>query len=270
MSGKLQAGNFEFRGDEGAQYITPLMMILPLLNDDSFISVVKPYTERPAIDFTIDMLKSFGIRIEERENGFFIPGRQYYESPGELKVENDWALSALWTSAGASCAERGGRVEVTNLNPTSHQSYRSSNEVYPLIAQNFTDLNINAAEFPELSSYFAALAISKGATILISGVPQLKDKETNRLRSVGICFEQYGVKFESDGDGFWVSGAAGGEYPENIKIDTMGDPWVFMSVVLASAAFKVPITIANEYEADKIYKDFLPDFKKLGGQYEII
>lgn len=270
MSGKLSPGYFEFRGDEGAQYISALLMVLPVLSDDSYIKVIKPYTERSLIDITLDILRKFNINVEEKEDGFFIPGKQYYDSPGELTCENAWSLATLWTSAGAACEHKGGRIAVSGLERDSYQAYRTTREVYPLICQSFEDLNINAEEFPELASYFAALAVSKGAMIRVDGVPQLKEKETNRLRAIGLCFERYGVEYGSDDSSFWIRGIKDKAYPENMLIDTMGDPWVFMSIVLASVSFNVPITLTNEHEAEKIYREFLDDFKALGGKFEII
>ncbi|MBR5756853.1 MAG: hypothetical protein IKX96_04760 [Firmicutes bacterium] len=270
MTGRLSGGDFEFRGDQGSQYISALLMALPVLREDSFIRITSPFTERAFLDITLDILKEFGITIEEREDGFFIPGRQRYISPGELECENDWSLASMWTTAAAACASEGGHIVVNGLPGDSHQNYRTASSIFPFLCQDFHEFNIDASEFPNLASIYAGFAVAKGVKLIVTGIPQLKDRETNRLRSMGVCFEAYGVEFQSDDNEFWIKGKEGGKYPANMVLDTQDDPWIFMGIVLASVVAKQPLVIKDEHEADTIYREFLSDFKSLGGKFEII
>lgn len=270
MTGRLSGGDFEFRGDQGSQYISALLMALPVLREDSFIRITSPLKERVFIDITLDILKEFGIKIEERDEGFFVPGRQRYTSPGILECENDWGLASMWTTAAAACAPNGGHITVNGLPLHSHQKYRTASSIFPFLCQDFFEFNIDASEFPNLACIYAGFAVAKGVKLYVTGIPQLKESETNRLRSMGVCFEIYGVEFQSTDNEFWIKGIEGGKYPDNMVLDTQDDPWLFMGVVLSSVVAKQPFMIRDEREADTIYRDFLNDFKKLGGKYEII
>ena len=269
LEGRLTGGLYELRGSEDSQFISALLLVLPILKDDSYIKFTEPLVDRTFIDMTIDIINRFGVHIEEREDGFFIPGRQYYQSAQKVVCDNDWAIASMWISAAAACSKSGGRVEVTGLPQNAGQMYKDVQYVLPLISQDFTDLNIDASNFPNLATVFCSLAVARGGIMRITGAHQLKRKETNRLKTMGTCLASLGISYEATNDGMIVSGKEGASYPENLVIDTQNDPWIFMSMALASVALKQPIILKDEHGAEKIYKQFLADFTALGGKYEI-
>ena len=71
-------------------------------------------------------------------------------------------------------------------------------------------------------------------------------------------------------DGIEIEGIGRPDYERGRMIDTKGDPWVFMSMVLASVTATIPFAIKDEHGADKIDRNFLRDFKTLGGEFEIV
>ena len=90
MSGMLQPGDYVFAGDEGSQYISGALMALPILRGDSIIRLSSPLVDGTFIDVTLDTMEDFGVKVDVDEEGFHIPGRQFYKSPGKAVVENDW------------------------------------------------------------------------------------------------------------------------------------------------------------------------------------
>lgn len=270
LDGRMIGGEYEIEGDESTQNICALLTTLPTAKNDSYIKLTSPVKDKTFIDLTLQILNLFKVRVEEREDGYFIPGQQYFKAPKRISCENDWGLATMWTTAGASCSLRGGSVSVNDLPGTSPQKYRTVQDLFPFISQNFKEISVDASEYPNLATVFAAIAIARGAIIHIDGVPQLKFKETNRLKSIGMCCEQYGVRYEDTDTGFTLYGRDDEDYPENMVVDTLGDPWVFMSMAIAALSFKKPIILQDEHGADKIYRDFLHDYELLGGKFEII
>ncbi len=270
MQGRLDPGEYVFEGNEGSQFISSLLMSLPLLSADSTIKLSSPLVDPSFVDLTIESLKKFGIRIEKTDYGYFVPGRQYYDSPGLIDVENDWGLAALWIAAGAACGEGRGIVTVTDLPDVSPQLYRNVTRELPLITQDFTELDFDASDCPSLATFYAAMAAVRGATVTITGVPQLKNKETDRMRVMkGIC-EALGQKAVLLDDGLKIIGTGKPEYSEDTVIDCAGDPWIFMSMALAAGKLAKPIVLKDEHCAEKLSRGFLDDFRRLGGKYEII
>ena len=270
MQGKLEPGEYVFEGDEGSQFISALLMALPLLAGDSTLKLASPLIDSSFVDLTIRSLADFGVTIEKTDYGYFIPGRQYYQSPGEMTTENDWGLAALWVAAGAASGETSGDVVITDLPADSPQLYRDVVKEFPFIAQDYTELDFDASTCPSLASFYAAMSAVKGATVTISGVPQLRGKESDRLAVMAEICSALGQKATLRKDGLHIDGTGKPEYPEDIKLNCHKDPWIFMSMALASAKLIKPIILDNEYCPEKIYRGFLKDFAALGGKYEII
>ena len=65
IKGDLPAGDYQMRGDVSSQFITGMLLALPLLKEDSTLNVLPPVESRPYIDITIDVMKQFGVIIEE-------------------------------------------------------------------------------------------------------------------------------------------------------------------------------------------------------------
>ena len=271
QEGRLLGGGFEFAGNEGSQSISALMMFLPCLLADSDIEFSSPLVDRSYIDITRKSLEDFGIMLEDKATGgYHIPGRQYYQSPGTAVTENDWSLASMWITAAAACGERTPGLTVTGLKEDSPQQYRNISPVLALIRHDFRDVNIDASKMPNLTTLFCALAIVKGATVRISGVPQLHYKEADRLRAMADIALDLGQTSLVTDDSITIIGNGKPSYKEDHIVNCQRDPWVFMSMALAAATMKVPLILDNENLAEKVYRDFLPDYKSIGGKYEII
>jgi len=270
QEGRLIGGDYIFSGDEGSQSISSLMMFLPCLQKDSTITFSSPLIDRSYIDITRKALKNFGIEMESKGDGYYVPGRQYYQSPGTVCTENDWSLASMWITAAAACGPKAPGLTVTDLPGESPQQYRNLSSILALIQQDFKDVNIDASKMPNLTTLFCALAIVKGATIRISGVPQLRYKEADRLRAMADIASALGQTALVTSDGITIIGNGKPSYREDTVIDCQGDPWVFMSMALAAATMPKPIILEDEHGAEKAYRNFLADYQSVGGKYEII
>ncbi len=269
MEGRLEGGEYLLDGDEGSQNISALLMALPLVKQDSTIKLTGHLADSAFVDLTIRSMEKFGVHVEKTANGFFIPGRQQYQSPGEIDTENDWGLASLWIAASAACGDDSLSVTVKGLPKNSPQKFRNITSIIALLHFDFSDINIDASDCPDLATFFAALAIVKGANMEITGIPQLRFKETNRLKTMKDIGKTLGQTVEITDDSIRICGTGSPNYAEDTVVNCQGDPWVFMSMVLASSVMKLPYRLENEKTAEKIYRSFLKDFEKLGGKYEI-
>ena len=80
ITGKLQSGDFRVPGNISSQFITGLLFALPLLKNDSTVTLTTPLESKGYIDLTIEVLAGFGVKIEETETGWHICGGQTYLS----------------------------------------------------------------------------------------------------------------------------------------------------------------------------------------------
>ena len=269
MTGRLAAGEYKFSGDDDPQYICAFLMALPLLRDSSDIVLESPLRDESTVAMTIEELSRFGIRIEKTETGWHIPGAQTYSTVPRLTVENDWALANAWVTTGVFSARNGGRVEIEDLPANSTQLYRNTSPAYALLSQDFSELNLDCSQFPNMAAVFAAAAAVKGATLHLSGIPQLRSGDSDLFKSLELMTKSLGGRFESTSDSITVIGNPEAEY-ENVVIDTCGDPWMFISIAAAAPLMRYPVCADDEHGAEKIYRGFLDDYKALGGRFEII
>ena len=139
LRGKLSGGDFRLPGNISSQYVTGLLMALPLAREDSRIIVEGTLQSRPYIDLTLEVLAKAGIRVtERRESGqtampesggpactvFEIAGGQEYNlAEAELAgIEGDWSNGAFWLVMDAMNRRRGlDGIECSGLDPASRQ-----------------------------------------------------------------------------------------------------------------------------------------------------
>ena len=106
----IQGGKVSIKGNISSQYLTGMLMAAPFCQQDLLLKVDGELVSKPYIAITLDVMKRFGVEVENRnDQAFFIKSGQSYSSPGSIMVEGD-ASSASYFLAAAAIA--GGRVKV--------------------------------------------------------------------------------------------------------------------------------------------------------------
>lgn len=114
--GKLQSGTYSLPGNVSSQFVTGLLLALPLLDGDSKIVLTSPLESVGYVNMTIDTMKRFGVIVEETEYGYFVKGNQHY-TPHDYTVQGDWSQAAFFMVAGAF----GGEITVKELTQIPHK-----------------------------------------------------------------------------------------------------------------------------------------------------
>lgn len=277
ISGPLLPGDFTLPGNVSSQYISGLMFVLPLLAADSRVLLTTPLESAPYVELTREALETFGIRLPEIPDGWLIPGRQSYQSPGELQVEGDWSNAAVFLAAGAIGTKP---VTVRGLRFDSRQGDRRILE----LLQNFGATVIRSAEaitvapaplhgqeidlreIPDLLPVLAIVAaVASGETRFIQA-GRLRLKESDRLASVASLLRALGGDVDEWPDALTVRGGRlrGGE------TDDARDHRLVMAAALASLRARDPILIRGFQAVNKSYPAFLSDITQLGGHADVI
>ena len=149
LSGKMSGGTYIIAGNISSQYITGLLLALPLADSDSEVRITGELASRPYVDITLDVLQQAGIVVDEiipeQEPGnditliFRIKGNQHYNLPSHCIVEGDWSNAAFFLSAGA-IAENA--VTVRHLNMNSKQGDKA---IISLLEKYGADVIINTS-----------------------------------------------------------------------------------------------------------------------------
>lgn len=270
-SGLLGGGIYRLPGGISSQYITGLLLALPATGQDSQIILTDRLRSAAYVDITLNVLSRFGIQIEKRENGFFIPGSQRYRSPGRIAVDGDWSNGAFILAAGAV----GGQVTVTGLDQNSPQGDKAVVELLRRIGAQVTADNdritvspgtlrgceIDIDPTPDLLPALAVVAaFAEGDTHFVNGA-RLRIKESDRLTACAQLLRDLGGEAEETADSLIVhgTGLTGG------TTDGCNDHRIVMAAALAAAGCRKPVTVTGSEAVNKSYPGFFNDLKALGG-----
>jgi len=273
-SGKLSSGTFNLPGNISSQFISGLLLALPLLDGDSRINVEGRAESQSYINMTIDALNIFGVEVE-CEDGFYRVKSQSYKSPGRVDVEGDWSNAAFWLCAGAIGA---GEVTCTGLNLSSSQgdmavtrlleqfgaevSYGHDSVMVTPRREKLRGIRIDAEDTPDLVPVIAAVAAIAAGETVIYNAARLRIKESDRLRTVSEMLLTLGADITETADGLIIRGV------ESLKggtVSSFGDHRIAMTAAVASCLCDGPVTITGAEAVDKSYPGFWRDFKNLGG-----
>ena len=117
-SGKLQAGDYNIPGNISSQYISGLLLALPILDGDSRIVISGTIESADYIEMTERAVKNAGIVFDKNDQIYNIEGKQNYSCPKVMVVEKDWSSASFPLCMGAFSEEG---IAVTGLNIESGQ-----------------------------------------------------------------------------------------------------------------------------------------------------
>lgn len=274
-SGKLTSGKYEIAGDVSSQYISGLLMALPLLDGDSEIVIKSKLSSKNYVDITLSALEKFGIKIEKTSTGYKILGSQKYISKGKLKVEGDWSNSAFFLCYGAL----GGNIKMRNLNLNSFQGDKKILEILKdfganvqcddnlvVVSENLrNNLRIDVDDIIDLTPILAVLlSFAKGESVLYN-IERLRIKESDRVKSTIEMLNNLGVEAYEKGDEIHIVGS---EIVGGI-VNSQNDHRIVMASTIAGLLSKNTVTIGNAEAVNKSYPTFFEDIKALGGNVNV-
>ena len=186
VGGKLQSGTYKIKGNISSQFITGLLFVLPLMEEDSVIQLIPPVESLSYINLTIEALATFGIEIKwQDEKTLFVKGKQSYKAV-ETSVEGDYSNAAFF----AALNELGSEIEMTGLNPKSLQGDKVYEKNFALLGKGTPTINIS--DCPDLGPILFAVAAVKGGGIF-TGTRRLKIKESDRASAMAEELSKFGV-----------------------------------------------------------------------------
>ncbi|MFF0977564.1 3-phosphoshikimate 1-carboxyvinyltransferase, partial [Proteus mirabilis] len=108
VCGGFSGGSVDVDGTVSSQFLTALLMMAPLAQQDTTITIKGELVSKPYIDITLALINTFGGEIENQNyQRFIIKGGQQYQSPGKYLVEGDASSASYFL---ASAAMKGGIV----------------------------------------------------------------------------------------------------------------------------------------------------------------
>jgi len=255
LKGPLKNGTFYLDGDISSQFITGLLMALPILEGDSKIIITKKLESKSYVDLTLDVLNSFGIKIENKNyEEFFIKGSQKYVAT-DYEVEGDYSQGAFFIVAAAL----GNDIKITGLNDDSKQSDKV---ILNIVKSISCDNTLDVSECPDLFPILTVLGcFFNGETKIING-KRVRLKECDRIHAMVVELKNLGANIEETSDGVIIKG------PSKLKggiCSSHNDHRIAMALSIASTICSEKLILINSKCINKSYPNFFDDFKSLGG-----
>ena len=227
-------------GNISSQFISGLLMALPLADWDSEIVIEGPLQSEAYVRLTEDTLRASGIevgaecptpRANSADRCWKIRGGQRYHFAGGGEVEGDWSQAAFFLAMG---------VEVKGLKSGSHQGDKAVVEL--LAAIRGGAMTVDVAQTPDLYPCLAAYAAVTERDVTFTGTERLRLKESDRIASTAALIES--VK-------------------NGKPVNTFGDHRIAMSAAVMACYSKIPVTVEGAECVAKSYPGFWDDFESL-------
>ena len=264
IRGELKPGEYRLPGNVSSQFVTGLLYTLPLLEGDSEIVLTSPLESRGYVDMTLDVLKDFGIAVENQNyERFMVPGGQSFQARN-FTVEADWSQAAFWYAAIAL----GSSLELEGLNAFSTQG---DMEIIPcfLKLQGAGQVELDVSDCPDLVPPLAVMsALRAGKATRLTNAARLRMKESDRLASVTQVLTALGTQVEEGPDFLKITGRDG--LAGGVTVDCHNDHRIAMMAAVAATRCKAPVTLLGAECVKKSYPNFWDDYRMLGGKLDVL
>ena len=285
-TGKLQLDKpIKVRGDVSSQFLTALLMALPLVADkDICIEVVGELISRPYVDITINLLARFGVHVRrDNPQRLTIPAGSQYRSPNNVHVEADASSASYFIALGAlsACATEEKCINISGVGANSIQgdirfvdaarmmgvqidatpntlriSSGGPGSRWPLHA-----IDMDCNHIPDAAMTLAVMALYAQGTTTLRNIASWRVKETDRIAAMTCELRKLGATIEEGADFICITPPATPADWKCAAIHTYDDHR--MAMCFALAAFNpahLPIRILDPKCVAKTYPEYFEDF----------
>jgi len=262
----------KIRGDVSSQFLTALLMALPLSKQQASIDVVGELISKPYIEITLNLMAKFGVQVErDGWQRFSIAANSVYTSPGHICVEGDASSASYFLAAGVIA----GSVTVDGIGQHSIQgdvrfaealslmggeiSY-GENHITAKKANKIKAIDLDCNHIPDAAMTLAILALFADGTSTLRNIASWRVKETDRLTAMATELRKVGASVVEGGDYLQITPPTA--IKPNAIIDTYDDHRMAMCFSLVSVA-GVPITINDPACVNKTFPDYFSCFAKI-------
>jgi len=264
----------EVRGDVSSQFLTGLLMALPLRQRNTTIEVAGELISKPYIGITLAMLRRFGVEIaRDGWQRFDIPAAARYQSPGEIWVEGDASSASYFLAAGAI---GGGPVRVEGVGRDSVQGdVRFADALAKMGAQiamgpNWIEasapadgrlkaIDLDCNHIPDAAMTLAVAALFADGVTMLTNIASWRVKETARIAAMATELRKVGATVEEGADFIRITPPHASRLTPHTVIDTYDDHRMAMCLSLVTLG-GVPVRINDPACVNKTFPTYFKTF----------
>ena len=263
----------QVRGDVSSQFLTALLMALPLAAKDRniVIEVVGELISKPYIDITLNLLARYGIVVKRYGwQRFTIPQGCSYQSPGSIHVEADASSASYFIGLGAIASGNGIRIQGVGAD-SIQGDIRFMDAATQMGAQitsgpNWLEINrgawplkgieLDCNHIPDAAMTLAVMALYADGPTTLRNIASWRVKETDRIVAMATECRKLGATVEEGQDWLRIHPLPQGQW-KAASIHTYDDHRVAMCFSLAAFnADQVPVRIEDPKCVAKTFPDY--------------
>ena len=269
------------RGDVSSQFLTALLMALPLVAQrDIVIEVVGELISRPYVEITLKLLARFGVVVaRDGWQRFTIPADSQLRSPGSLHVEADASSASYFIALGAITTGLGGQngIKIQGLGQDSIQGDIRFIEAARMMGAQIDSgpnwlhirrgepgqgwplkaIDLDCNHIPDAAMTLAVMALYAQGTTTLRNIASWRVKETDRIAAMATELRKLGAQVEEGADFLRVTAPASPADWRAATIHTYDDHRIAMCFSLA--AFN-PAGLPVRIEDPKCVAKTFPDY----------
>ncbi|MEO6914780.1 MAG: 3-phosphoshikimate 1-carboxyvinyltransferase [Chitinophagaceae bacterium] len=277
IQGPLKPVDIEVDGSLSSQFLTGLLMAYGAAGAKNVSIRVKGLKSRPYIDLTLEVMRIFGVAVEnDRYEKFSFGKSNSGFHATSYTVEGDWSGGAFLLVAGAIA----GPIKVKGLDLHSTQADRAvmmaleqsgakieyRDSLIEIGPDELKAFEFDATDCPDLFPPLVALAVFCEGVTRVKGVSRLTHKESDRGAALQEEFGKMGAKIKIEGD--WMI-LTGGSALIGAKVSSHHDHRIAMACAVAGLRAAGEMEIADADAINKSYPDFFEDLIQLGAMVDI-
>jgi 3-phosphoshikimate 1-carboxyvinyltransferase len=269
------------RGDVSSQFLTALLMALPLVAQrDIVIEVVGELISRPYVEITLKLLARFGVVVvRDGWQRFTIPAGSQLRSPGSLHVEADASSASYFIALGSITTGLGGQngIKIQGLGQDSIQGDIRFVEAARLMGAQIDSgpnwlhirrgepgagwplkaIDLDCNHIPDAAMTLAIMALYAQGTTTLRNIASWRVKETDRIAAMATELRKLGAQVEDGADFLRITAPASPADWRAGSIHTYDDHRIAMCFSLA--AFN-PAGLPVRIEDPKCVAKTFPDY----------
>jgi 3-phosphoshikimate 1-carboxyvinyltransferase len=278
---KLKGGRIDIDGSVSSQFISALLLIAPTLEGGLQLNLKGEVFSSSYIEMTLRLMKEFGVHSDWSGSVITVEEQKYFDK--DFFVEADWSAASYWYEVAALSEEAD--ITLVGLNENSVQGDSAISKIMEQfgVETEFIESGVriskqsnvntpkvflyNFKSCPDLVQTMAVTCAALGTEAAMSGIENLRIKETNRLHALYIEFKKLGLETRITPSHFYLPGSSL-HTVSNYKFETYDDHRMAMS--LAPLALKLGvIEIENAEVVKKSYPEFWNDLSSAGFEVKL-
>ena len=273
VAGQMKPGEYVLPGSVSSQFVSGLLLALPLLSGSSRLRVLPPVESAGYIRMTLQALEQSGITIRrEVENVYEIPGAQHYQAMSG-KLQGDWSQAAVLFCAGAL----GSDIRIQGLSRNTTQGDAAiladleqmgarvlEDDGICVQGGNLHGVDLDMRDTPDIAPMLALVCQMAEGESRLRGCGRLRLKECDRLAGTVDILNRLGGNAREDGDDMVIQGVA--SLKGGCRVDVRSDHRMVMLASIAATVCEQSVEVEDTDALNKSWPEYLRVFADLGGR----